>query len=274
MVPQPDTRSSRLRRQKERGRKFAIREPRVVRRQETKAALVFAAIIAAVALLLAVVDLSGAAAGANTRAIMAFGLGIILVCAFASCLTPLIVLRHRLLLITLGSGLIAAGAFLVGVTPLESAAKIAFGASAGLWLALMLTSIGQVLLISALIIIVDFYSVFLGPTKRMVESGGRWIEYFTINMPVFGEDAVSRLGISDIIFFSLFLGCALTFRLRRTLSALAMTASFVATMVVGVLLDIGVPALPLLSIFFVLVNADLLYRRYLEEPDAGGSGPS
>ena len=38
-------------------------------------------------------------------------------------------------------------------------------------------------------------------------------------------------------------------------------------MIVGVSLEMGVPALPLLSISFLLANADLLYRRFLEEPD-------
>jgi hypothetical protein len=34
-----------------------------------------------------------------------------------------------------------------------------------------------------------------------------------------------------------------------------------------------VPALPLLSIFFLLANADRLYRRYLKEPDEDAAGP-
>ena len=105
----------------------------------------------------------------------------------------------------------------------------------------------------------------------MVESGGPWIDYLTINLPVFGADAVSRLGVSDIIFFSLFVGCTLIWRLRRTLDG-ADAGAVVrgATMVVGVSLDIGVPALPLLSIFFLLANGDLLYHAL---PGRTGRGP-
>lgn len=176
-------------------------------------------------------------------------------------------LRHQLLLLTLAALLVTTGAITLGWTPLESLAKVVLATTGGLWIAMMLTSIGQVLLISALIIFVDVWSVFLGPTKKMVESGGPWIDYFTINLPVFGADAVSRLGVSDIIFYSLFIGCALTWRLRRTLTALALALSFVATMIVGVSLEIGVPALPLLSVFFLLTNGDLLYRRFLDEPN-------
>jgi len=203
----------------------------------------------------------------DSRVVLSFALGLTAVCGLSSCLAFLIDLRHSLLLVGLVALLMAVGAYLLTLDSLESLAKIIFATSIGLWISLMLTSISQVLIISVLIILVDFWSVFFGPTRKMVESGGPWIDYFTLSLPVFGVDAVSRLGVTDIIFFSLFLGCALLWRLRRTATALAMAASFVATMVVGVILEIGVPALPLLSIAFLLVNADLLYRRFLDEPD-------
>ena len=203
----------------------------------------------------------------DTRLILAFSLGIVITCALSSSLAFLIALRHRLLLITSGALFTTAGAIVVGLTPLEGLAKVILATSLGLWISLILTSVGQVLLISLLIVLVDFYSVFLGPTKKMVESGGPWLDYLTISMPVFGASGTSRIGAADIIFFSIFIGCTLTYRLRRTTTALAMTLSFVSTMVIGVRLDIGVPALPLLSIFFLLSNADLLYGRFLEEPD-------
>jgi hypothetical protein len=203
----------------------------------------------------------------DARLVLSFALGLVTVCAVASSLSFLINLRHLLLLLTLSAGLVAAGSLALEWTAAESMAKIVFASSAGLWIALMLTSISQVLLISILIIVVDIWSVFLGPTKKMVESGGPWIDYLTINLPVFGADAASRLGASDIIFFALFIGCTLIWRLRRVITALAMTLSFIATMIVGVTLDIGVPALPLLAIFFLLANGDLLYTRFLEEPD-------
>ncbi len=235
--------------------------------------LIFIGIIAATAgALVAFLAAGSLAPDSNSRLMISFALGLTSACALSSALVQLIKLRHLLLLLAVSSLLVAAGSLALGWTPVESLAKIIFATSVGLWLAIMLSSISQVLLIAALIIFVDIWSVFLGPTKKMVESGGRWIEYFTINLPVFGADAASRLGVSDIIFFSLFLGCALIWRLRRTLTALTMTLSFVATMVIGVSLDIGVPALPLLSVFFLLTNGDLLYHRFLEEPDERRGG--
>ncbi len=245
-----------------------IRTPNVDYRLEIRAALIFAVTIgAAVVALIALLNGGLLAPDSEARLMLSFGLGLAVACALASSLTFLINLRHYLLLISLSMALFAAGALALGWTPVESVAKIVFAAATGLWIALMLTSVGQVLLISLLIIIVDIWSVFLGPTKKMVESGGPWVEYFTISLPVFGADAASRLGVSDIIFFALFLGCTMTLHLRRALTAFTLTLSFVATMVVGVTLDIGVPALPLLSVFFLLTNGDLLYHRFLEEPD-------
>lgn len=248
--------------------KFVMGRPRLVRKQEWETALIYAGLIASTSLVLAVLYASGAAEESGSRLMLSFALGLILACALASSLAFIIVWRHRLLLIALASFATAAGSIFLGITPLESLAKIVLAASTGLWISLMLSSTGQVVLIASLIIAVDFYSVFFGPTKKLLESGGPWLDYFTISLPVFGESAVSRLGISDIIFFSLFLGCTLVFSLRRLTSALAMTASFVVTMIIGVELDIGVPALPLLSIFFLSANADVFIKRLRHSKEA------
>jgi len=245
-----------------------IRTPSLSFRTELKAALIFGGVLAAGSASLALLLWNGGLdPESDLRIILSFALGLIAVCGLSSSLAFLIGLRHGLLLVALAALLTAVGAYLLSVDSLESLAKIVFASSMGLWVSLMLTSISQVLIISVLIILVDFWSVFFGPTKKMVESGGPWIDYFTLGLPVFGANAFSRLGVTDIIFFSLFLGCTLLWRLRRTATALAMAASFVATMVVGVNLEIGVPALPLLSLAFLLVNADLLFRRFLDEPD-------
>lgn len=198
--------------------------------------------------------------------VIGFAPGMIMVAALASSLTFLICLKHRLLLLALSAFLVTAGGLMLGMIPVESVAKIVTAVCIGLWISLMLSSVLQVLLISVLIIVVDFYSVFFGPTKMMLESDSKAIDYLTISMPVFAVDAASRLGASDIIFFSLFISMTLIYGLRRRLTAMAMALSLVATMVVGVTLDFGVPALPLLSLSFLLANIDLLYRRFLDEP--------
>ena len=82
------------------------------------------------------------------------------------------------------------------------------------------------------------------------------------------------LGLPDVLFFSLFLGAAARFGLRRRATWLALVASLGATTLLAVYADpfktSGLPALPGISLAFLLVNADLLWRRFRggEEVDA------
>jgi hypothetical protein len=75
-------------------------------------------------------------------------------------------------------------------------------------------------------------------------------------------DSAAQLGLPDLFFFSLFLGAALRWDLRVPATWLALTLSFGTTLALATWWDVtGLPALPLLSLGFVLPNADLLWRR-------------
>ncbi len=65
--------------------------------------------------------------------------------------------------------------------------------------------------------------------------------------------------MSDVLFFALYLGAARRFRLRVAWSAVAMVGSFLATIALAMWWT-ALPALPLLSVAFLVVNADLLVR--------------
>ena len=87
----------------------------------------------------------------------------------------------------------------------------------------------------------------------------------SVTFPIPGPEAGSQLGLPDILFFALFLGAADRFNLRVGWTWLVMTLSFGATLALAVAFDVsGLPALPLLSLAFVLVNSDLLLRAYRE----------
>jgi hypothetical protein len=74
------------------------------------------------------------------------------------------------------------------------------------------------------------------------------------------------LGLPDVLFFSLFLGAAARFGLRRRATWLALVASLGLTTVLAVYADpfktSGLPALPGISLAFLIVNADLIWRRF------------
>jgi hypothetical protein len=68
--------------------------------------------------------------------------------------------------------------------------------------------------------------------------------------------------LPDVLFFALFLGAAVRFRLRPGLTWLLMTLSFAATLALAVAFEInGLPALPLLSAAFLLANGDLIWKQ-------------
>ncbi len=73
------------------------------------------------------------------------------------------------------------------------------------------------------------------------------------------------LGLPDVLFFALFLGAAARFGLRRYATWLALVGSLGLTTVLAVYADpfktSGLPALPSISLAFLLTNADLIWRR-------------
>jgi hypothetical protein len=150
------------------------------------------------------------------------------------------------------SGLDVAGNFI----------KFAAVTAAGWWFLAFFEEVSWVLLVALLIVPVDIYSVFRGPTKVIVEQQPRVFDALSIAFPLPGEHNSAQLGLPDVLFFALFLGAAVRFRLRPNPTWAAMTLSFGLTLVLAVAGDIsGLPALPLLSAAFVLVNADLIWRR-------------
>ena len=76
------------------------------------------------------------------------------------------------------------------------------------------------------------------------------------------EGSFARLGPPDILFFGLFLAAAARFRLRVGWTWVAMAASFGTTLALAVWLELsGLPALPLLSLGFLIPNADLIWKE-------------
>jgi len=156
------------------------------------------------------------------------------------------------------------------VVPLADLGKIALGAGAGYWLGTSLAEltddlriiVGLAVLVGAL----DAASVFLpqGPTHLLLTKAPQTIPYFVVAFPTMGyavRDAYSGLGTTDVLFFALYLAAAVGYGLRVRLTLVAMVASIVATVTIA-LWSRALPALPLLSLAFLGVNADLIARRW------------
>jgi hypothetical protein len=187
----------------------------------------------------------------------------------------------RQALVVAGAGLACAvvGAVL-GVVPLADLGKVAFGAGAGYWLGTSLTELtADLRIIVALAVaagVFDAISVFApqGPTNLLLTKAPQTLPYFVVAFPVIGyavHDAYSALGTSDVLFFGLYLAVAVGYRLRVRLTLVAMVASFVVTVTVALWWR-ALPALPLLSLAFLGVNADLIAQRWTTPP--GGDAPT
>ena len=165
-------------------------------------------------------------------------------------------------------GVAAAGLALLAVAlsfaDLEIAAnfaKLAAAAAIGWWFLTFFEAATWVVLVALLIVPVDLVSVARGPTKEITENQPQVFDALSIFLRIPGEEASAQLGLPDVLFFALFLGATVRFRLRPAWSWLAMTLSFGGTLALAVGLDQGgVAALPLLSAAFVVANGDRLWR--------------
>jgi len=140
-------------------------------------------------------------------------------------------------------------------------AKLFAPAFFGWWFLRYFESLSWVVLVALIIPFVDAYSVWKGPTHHIVTQRQEIFTSLSIVFPVPSSGA-ARLGLPDVLFFAVFLGAADRWGLRVGTTFVLTALSFGATVVIanGAGVD-GLPALPLLSVAFLLANGDLLWRR-------------
>jgi hypothetical protein len=136
-------------------------------------------------------------------------------------------------------------------------ATMTFLAWAFLWL---FEELSWVVIVALLIPWVDAYSVWRGPTKAIVNHHAAVFSAFSFAFPL--PDGNTHLGLPDLYFYALFLAAAARFGLRVLPTWILLTLSFGATMALAIWWGAsGLPALPLLSVGFLMPNADILWSR-------------
>jgi Na+/H+-dicarboxylate symporter len=149
-----------------------------------------------------------------------------------------------------------------GLGTVANFAKLAAVTAVAFWLLSYLEDLALIVVVAAIIPFVDAWSVWRGPTHEIVTQRRHIFTTLSFAFPVPGEHGSANLGLPDLLFFAIFLGASVRFGLRSRWTWLAMTASFGATLAISVAFEIGgLPALPGLSIGFLLVNGDLLWRK-------------
>lgn len=178
-------------------------------------------------------------------------------------LLPLHALGRRLPLLTAAALPLAMLFVWLGWAPLANVAKVVAAAALGIWIAEELEKLSWIVIVAVVSAAVDVVSVAAGPTKAILDKGPVVVGYFTVAVTWAGytySEAYTGLGISDVIFLALYLGSARRFGLRVGWSAVAMVVSFLAT-IAAAMWWTALPALPLLSVAFLAVNGDLLWRK-------------
>ena len=169
--------------------------------------------------------------------------------------------RRELPFIGLGFVVLSILLRLAELDVLFNLAKVVALVALGFWFLTFFESVLWVALVASVIPLVDALSVWRGPTRHIVDKQPEVFTTLSFAFRIPGERPTANLGLPDLLFFALFLAASVRFRLRPGWTWLAMTASFGLTIVLTVAFDvIGLPALPLLSMAFLLVNADLLWR--------------
>ena len=153
-------------------------------------------------------------------------------------------------------------AFSYGHVPVASNfCKLFAVALVGWWFLTYFEAVSWVVLVALLIPWVDAYSVWRGPTKQITEGHAHVFSALSVAFIVPGGGA-ARLGLPDVLFFAVFLGASVRFGLRPAWTFLGMLVGLGLTMILATWWDVnGLPALPGISLGFLLPNADLLRAR-------------
>ena len=100
-----------------------------------------------------------------------------------------------------------------------------------------------------------------GPTKQITEGHAHVFGALSVGFVVPGGGA-ARLGLPDVLFFAVFLGASVRFGLRPAWTFVGMLVGLGLTMILATWWDVsGLPALPGISLGFLLPNVDLLRDR-------------
>jgi hypothetical protein len=171
-----------------------------------------------------------------------------------------------LVLLGLAIGLGAAH-FNVAANFAKYGALVAFG-----WLFLRLFE-GLYLAVAVAVIIpwVDAYSVWRGPTRSITDHHPAVFTKLSIAFVV-PQNTPARLGLPDVLFFALFLGASARFGLRPFWTWFGMCAALGLTIAATTYwANGGLPALPAISVGFLLPNIDLIVRRLRVELESRSS---
>jgi hypothetical protein len=153
-----------------------------------------------------------------------------------------------------------------GASPVANFAKLGAMTFAAWCFLRFFEELSWVVLVALIVPFVDSYSVWRGPTNTIVTKHVEVFDALSFTFPVPGVEGGAKLGLPDLLFFALYLAAAARWRLRPGWTWLCLVASIGGTISLATWLEVdGLPALPLLSLGFLVPNADLLWRTVKDQ---------
>ena len=197
--------------------------------------------------------------GDGDAAVLVSGLvGVGMVAAIVLALTQAGDELFPLTLLFLGSFILVAGMDAAGAGTSVSAFEALAAGSFGILLGRALAAPVVAFAIPIFVAIVDAWSVAYGPSSTLSESGARGASELSFDLPAWGggPGTGTRLGVVDAIFLAMFSVWAARFGLRPRATAVGMVAGLMGAVVLSVLTDRAVPALPLVAVGYWMANID------------------
>lgn len=169
---------------------------------------------------------------------------------------------RQLLIVAAAFGVAAVVLQWAGAAPVANFAKLGAMTFAAWCFLRFFEELSWIVLVAVIVPFVDSYSVWRGPTNTIVKQKPEVFDALSFAFPVPGSNDAARLGLPDLLFFALFLGAAARWNLRVGWTWVCLVAGLGGTMALATVWEKGgLPALPLLSLGFLLPNADLLWRE-------------
>lgn len=144
---------------------------------------------------------------------------------------------------------------------LSNTLRVISAATLALALARYVASPSIALLIAGVATASDIFSVFAGPTKALLQQDSPVLDFLLLLFPGFGTSLGFGLGLSDFIFLAFFAYVSHLLNLRYYLTLAFGGLAAIIALSASLLLQYPLPALPFISLSFVLVNALPIYLR-------------
>ncbi len=237
-----------------------VRRPApVLSRRAGPATLAVAVPLAALAYFLAAPALPALPAG-DVAILVPAATGLLLLFGSVLALLPARETLVGPLLIVLGSGLLVGALNADGKDGVGAGANVAealFAGSIGLLFARWLADHRAAIAVPLFVAAVDVWSVASGPSSRLLAGGTDRVDPLSFDMPAWGgAGSAGHLGVSDAVFLSIFAAWAFRYGFRRRATLVGMGLGLLASLLLGVLLERAIPALPLIALGYLLPNVD------------------